>query len=324
MSTAAAKARLAKVERQYAELAGGGAKGPAVVAAEPSLPQRQLRQSLAALDDLRVRGAPRPRTPSCPPGPLPSHALFPCSLPLPSPSWPLGWQLRTGRGVEDIVAGAQGEEMAYRAAEAERQAQQAAKIADEAAGASQASATIMMRWDALRLQGLPEELAASLEAQRSACASVLARKAALVQYLQAEAARKDEAFAVMLDAQRGALDALQGRMRAQFLEHRDATGAQLRELEAAFLREREELMAAQRRELEALLEARRGAEEGYVESRLAREEAHAAELYATQAADLENHQKLKVKLERDVMLLEQQLEAMKFTYTLNKGATTGR
>lgn len=218
------------------------------------------------------------------------------------------------------MAGAQGEEMAYRAAEAERQAQQAAKIADEAAGASQASATIMMRWDALRLQGLPEELAASLEAQRSACASVLARKAALVQYLQAEAARKDEAFAVMLDAQRGALDALQGRMRAQFLEHRDATGAQLRELEAAFLREREELMAAQRRELEALLEARRGAEEGYVESRLAREEAHAAELYATQAADLENHQKLKVKLERDVMLLEQQLEAMKFTYTLNKGA----
>jgi hypothetical protein len=181
----------------------------------------------------------------------------------------------------------------------------------------------MMRWGALRLQELPEELAGALEAQRSACASVLQRKAALQQHLQAEAARKDEAFAVMLDAQRGALDALQGRMRAQFLEHRDATGAQLRELEAAFLREREELMAAQRRELEALLEARRGAEEGYVESRLAREEAHAAELYATQAADLENHQKLKVKLERDVMLLEQQLEAMKFTYILNKGAVGG-
>lgn len=228
-------------------------------------------------------------------------------------------QLRTGRGVSEVLSSAAGEEMAHRAAEAARLAQQAARLADEAAGTSQASAAIMMRWDSLKLRELPEELAGALEEQRSACAGVLARKAALVVHLHAEAARKDEEFAVMLDAQRGALDALMGRMRVQFLEHRDATGAQLREVEAAFLREREELMAAQRRELDALLDSRRRLEEGYVEGRLAREEGHAAELYATQAADLENFQKLKVKLERDVMLLEQQLEAMKFTYILNKG-----
>jgi dynein regulatory complex protein 1 len=246
--------------------------------------------------------------------------VLPRPHPPPFPPFFLPRQLRTGRGIGDVLSHAQADEMAHRAREAARLAQQSARLADESAGTSQASAAIMMRWDDLKLRELPEELAAALEEQRSACAGVLARKAALVAHLNAEAARKDEAFAMLLDAQRASLDVLAGRMRAQFLEHRDATGAQLREVEAAFLREREELLAAHRRELDALLDTRRTLEEGYVEDRLAREEGHAAELYATQAADLENYQKLKVKLERDVMLLEQQLEAMKFTYILNKGA----
>lgn len=219
-----------------------------------------------------------------------------------------------------IVSQARSEEMAYRAAEAARLQQQASKIADEAAGADQASAVIMMRWDSLKLTELPEDLAKSLEEQRERCASVLARKAALVEALNADAWRKDEAFSIMLDGQRLRLDALMLKMRGQFLEHREACGSQIKAVEAAFLREREELMAAQKREVDALLDARRGMEEKFVEDRVAREEAHAAELYATQAADMENHQKLRVKLERDVMLLEQQLEAMKFTYLLNKGA----
>ena len=36
---------------------------------------------------------------------------------------------------------------------------------------------------------------------------------------------------------------------------------------------------------------------------------------------MESYQRLKVKFERDVAGLEQQLEAMKFTYLLNKGET---
>jgi dynein regulatry complex protein 1 len=49
----------------------------------------------------------------------------------------------------------------------------------------------------------------------------------------------------------------------------------------------------------------------YVEDGVAREEAYARELYDMQAADAENYQKLKVKLETDVAILEQQLEHMK-------------
>ena len=56
---------------------------------------------------------------------------------------------------------------------------------------------------------------------------------------------------------------------------------------------------------------RRGMETRYVEEGISREDAYARELYEMQAADAENYQKLKVKLETDVAILEQQLEHMK-------------
>ena len=56
---------------------------------------------------------------------------------------------------------------------------------------------------------------------------------------------------------------------------------------------------------------RRSMETRYVEDGISREDSYARELYEMQAADAENYQKLKVKLETDVAILEQQLEHMK-------------
>ncbi len=56
---------------------------------------------------------------------------------------------------------------------------------------------------------------------------------------------------------------------------------------------------------------RRSMETRYVEDGIAREDTYSRELYDMQAADAENYQKLKVKLETDVAILEQQLEHMK-------------
>ena len=113
---------------------------------------------------------------------------------------------------------------------------------------------------------------------------------------------------------------LVAQIRNGFYATRAEHATQLRAIEAAFVAEREELLASQKREVDALFEARRGLETRYSEDRIAREAAHAAELYNLQAADLENYQKLKVKLEGDCALLEQQLEATRFTYMLNQGA----
>ena len=193
------------------------------------------------------------------------------------------------------------------------------KVSDEVASALQASAAIMLRWDSIKSKDLPEELASALEQQRRACEGVLKGKAQVLEFLRQESLRKEHSFAMLLDSQRQALDTLMRKMRSAYLETREGCGTRVREIEEAFLAERTEIVAAQRRELDGILEVRRGLEERYVEEQLAREEQHSQELYAIQLTDMENFQKLKHKLERDVMMLEQQLEAIKFTYLLNKG-----
>lgn len=221
--------------------------------------------------------------------------------------------------VSEVRMTAEMEAMHLNLKEAGASSAQASRVSNELASALQASAGIMMRWDKVKARELPEELAEALEEQRRACAQVLKGKAELLGFLQEEGVRKEQQFTVLLESQRQALDTLMRRMRVAYLEVREACSGQVREAERAFQEEREELMAAQKREVDSLLEARRSLEERYVEDNLAREDQHSQELYATQVSDMENYQRLKVKLERDVMMLEQQLEAIKFTYLLNKG-----
>ena len=194
------------------------------------------------------------------------------------------------------------------------------RLSEEAEAASQACASIVMRWDSIKEKALPEELSLALEEQRVACAAVLKRKAELLAYVAEAAARKEEEFTVAVGSQRAAMEALVGKLRAQVEGYREAAAGALRDAEAGFSAEREELLGAQKREVDALFEARRGLEARLAEERRAREEAHAQELYATQQADMENYAKLKAKLSGDLSVLDQQLEGIKFTYLLNKGA----
>ncbi|CAE7366255.1 DRC1, partial [Symbiodinium sp. KB8] len=76
-------------------------------------------------------------------------------------------------------------------------------------------------------------------------------------------------------------------------------------------------MDAHRAEMDELFGVRKRMETTLVEERLAREAAYQAELDAMQSKDAEQYTKLKVKLESDVQVLEQQLELMRSTYALN-------
>jgi len=194
------------------------------------------------------------------------------------------------------------------------------KVSEDVATSLQASAAILLKWDPIKGRELPEELAESLDQQRRACAAVLQGKAEVLEFLKNECQLKEHNFGLLIDSQRVALDTLMRKMRSAFLEMRAAYQDQIKEVEESFLAERAELIGAQRREVDGLMDVRRGLEERYVEENLAREEKHSQELCAIQVSDMENYQKLKLKLEKDVMMLEQQLEAIKFTYLLNTGA----
>ena len=192
-------------------------------------------------------------------------------------------------------------------------------VASELDATSRENAEIALRWHELSLMELPEDLAAALAAQKKTSEAVLARKDSLLRELGRAGTRREAAFAEALAHQALTVEALSQRLSPAFAETRASRARELASIEAAFTAERADLLVSQRRELEALGDARRTLEARFTEDRLVREDVHTTELYATQAAEMENYQKLKVKLENDVALLEQQLEAMKFTYLLNKG-----
>lgn len=164
---------------------------------------------------------------------------------------------------------------------------------------------------------LADELANSIESQRKACEEVLQGKRDLLNSLNTELSHLDDIYHQVLLQQKNEIEVLIQRMNTQFTEMREAYTKQLANIENAFVAERKTLRTEQKQEIEQLLEARREMERQFITRRIDTEERNAKELYLIQAVDLENYQKLKVKLESDLALLQAQLQQMKFTYLLN-------
>ena len=135
--------------------------------------------------------------------------------------------------------------------------------------------------------------------------------------VQAEIKAKDEEYISTIASQAQDVEELILRMNAQYSDMQAAYDSQLGAIEGAYSTEHEELVTAHRAELEELFELRKRMERTLVEERLTREAAYQRELDSMQAKDAEQYNKLKVKLETDVQVLEQQLELMRSTYTLN-------
>ena len=224
---------------------------------------------------------------------------------------------RTLEEITSVRIAADARELERRALEAARVADRQQKLREEAGIAARANASVTMRWADLRERALPQELANELEEQKTACLRILQARDELLNGLTMELKQKDEEFIKGLSQQRLDIDALLTRMAAQFSELRDAYADELAAVEAAFVKEREDLLTGNKADMDAVFDARRRAEGKFADEKLQREDKNAAEIYAIQAADLENYQKLKVKLETDVAILEQQLEHMKFIYLLN-------
>ena len=145
----------------------------------------------------------------------------------------------------------------------------------------------------------------------------MARKAGVAGDVAGDVAAGETAHVDALRASHDRVDDLLAAVAGAHAQLGALLGGQLESVEAGLAADRAAATSEHRRELGALFDARRAMEQRLVEVALAREEAEAREINDLHAADSENLARLKVKLETDVAVLEQQLEAMKFTYTLN-------
>jgi len=89
-------------------------------------------------------------------------------------------------------------------------------------------------------------------------------------------------------------------------------------IEDAFVSERKELLDRHRKEFDEKMEEKRTKEVAFLNERFKRVERNENELHSLRVKDAEEYNEMKVKLETDVQILEQQLQQMKATYQLNQ------
>ncbi|KAJ3150644.1 hypothetical protein HDU89_003052 [Geranomyces variabilis] len=169
----------------------------------------------------------------------------------------------------------------------------------------------------LQTNGGPYELNELLMTQKRACDSLISVKNRLIEEYALELKGKDDEYVKELKRQAEEIDTLLRRMETHHRAFQTTLREELERIERAFIEERTDLIDSNVKEVDTLF-SNRGRNEGkYMQERADRVEDHVVQLQALRVHDAEEYNLVKIKLETDVQVLEQQLQQMRATYQLN-------
>lgn len=114
------------------------------------------------------------------------------------------------------------------------------------------------------------------------------------------------------------IDKLIAAMKQQFIHMRSDYGTQLDEIERQFERERDEILARNEEEVKALFDRHKATEKAYQEKREKNEEEYAKQLEELRSDDANQQAEMKIKLEKEMQILEKCMEDMRAVYRLNE------
>jgi dynein regulatory complex protein 1 len=97
-------------------------------------------------------------------------------------------------------------------------------------------------------------------------------------------------------------------MNRQYQTFQVSFADELEQIEKSFVEERNELITTNYKEIEGQLENRKKSEGRFLDERANRIEDHIAQLESLRVQDAEEYNVVKIKLESDVQVLEQQLQ----------------
>ncbi|KAI8917106.1 sperm tail-domain-containing protein [Powellomyces hirtus] len=177
---------------------------------------------------------------------------------------------------------------------------------------------IQTAWDkVMQTSGGPYELNELLTTQKRACDSLISVKNKLIEEYVLELKGKDDEYVKELKRQAEEIDTLLRRMETHHRAFQTTLREELERIERAFIEERTDLIDSNVKEIDTLF-TNRGRNEGkYMQERADRVEDHVVQLQALRVHDAEEYNLVKIKLETDVQVLEQQLQQMRATYQLN-------
>ncbi|KAM4041042.1 dynein regulatory complex protein 1 isoform 1-T2 [Anomaloglossus baeobatrachus] len=220
--------------------------------------------------------------------------------------------------VTNIQVAADARETQRRAEEKEMRRLRVQKIDSEANSSFEEFEDITKKWLLSGEKRLPHELWALLDSQQQQCGQMIEDKNCLIGELQQELKRKDDQYVRDLKKQSEDIGLLIERMEEQVRSLGKTYREELLQIEKSFQQERRDLLDKNRKKWEQGTQTRRERELESLVSRMKKVEECEQQLNRLRVQDGEEYNMIKIKLETDVQILQQQLQQMKATYQLNQ------
>ncbi|CAI9620753.1 unnamed protein product, partial [Staurois parvus] len=220
--------------------------------------------------------------------------------------------------VTNIQIAADARETQRRATEEELKRLRVEKIDNEAKSSYEKFQSITKKWLLSREKKIPQELWAQLNSQQQQCAQLIGDKNKLIGELQQELKRKDDQYVKDLKKQAEDIDLLIERMEDQVKNLIKTYREELLLIEKSFEQERRELLDKDQKKWEQGMQSRRDKELENLLNRMKKVEEYEKQLNHLRVQDGEEYNIIKIKLETDVQILQQQLQHIKATFQLNQ------
>uniref|UniRef100_A0A8C7AZC2 Dynein regulatory complex protein 1 n=1 Tax=Neovison vison TaxID=452646 RepID=A0A8C7AZC2_NEOVI len=209
-------------------------------------------------------------------------------------------------------------EIHRRVEEEEIKRQRLEKLENEVKTSQDKFDEITAKWEEGKQKRIPQDLWEMLNTQQVHCAGLIEDKNKLISELQQELKTKDDQYVKDLKKQSDDICLLLERMEEQVKHMMKTFRQELNYIEKAFEVERQEMLASNKKKWERALQAHNAKELEYLMNRIKKVEDYEKQLNKQRVWDWEEYNMIKIKLEQDVQVLEQQLQQMKATYQLNQ------
>ncbi|XP_001380235.2 dynein regulatory complex protein 1 [Monodelphis domestica] len=220
--------------------------------------------------------------------------------------------------VTNIQIAADVRETHRRVEEDEAKRQRVEKLENEIKTSQEKFYEITGKWQESKTKRIPQDLWNLLTMQQQQCALLIEEKNKLIGDLQQELKAKDDQYVKDLKKQADDINLLLGRMEEQVKTLIKTFRQELFQIEKAFEQERQELLTINKKKWEREMYIHNVKELEYLMSHMKRVEDYEKQLNQQRIRDSEEYNSIKIKLELDVQILEQQLQQMKATYQLNQ------
>ena len=219
--------------------------------------------------------------------------------------------------VTNVKVAGDAKEVQRRVEEDESKKTRFEKLEAEANASIERFEEIMRRWDPALAKTIPQDLQEKLAEQKLACDAMRDEKDKLINDFQQELKCKDDQYVRDLKKQAEDVDLILERMEDQVKTIMRGYREELEEIEKAFVSERAKLLEQHISTWNTEMGKRRRTELQYLKERERRIDDYEQQLQHLRQQNAEEYKKIMMKFEKDIQVLQQQIEQMKATFQLN-------